>query len=1046
MTEHLVLGDCMFSTKNTAREEIGKIIKRYERVVEEGKEGEYNEADVGSKFIIPLIEKLGWNVKNIDEVKEQKRTVFGPADYSLNVNGKPKILIEIKKFENLDQHRRWRNKKQTYSEQAINYAWSLKADWAVLTNFRETRLYYSHVKKPEEGLIFKLTFREYIDQFDKLWLLSHESVVSGVLDTYEKRRTREEVDIEILKDLYESRVSLSNNIHLNNPEIDKNLIRESVQKILDRLLVIRVAEDRHIIPSDSILTQLEAWEKTVLNKKKRTFMMDLKNIFRDFDSIYDTKLFEEHICENLKIDNDVIKDVIDRLYKYNFDLISSDVLGAMYENYIGHVLRESEEGIKILTDEKIRKSFGIYYTPEYVVDYIVKNTVGEILKDKKPEEVSKIRILDPACGSGSFLIKAFDYLKEYYEEHNKKIREKANTVEEFDFIQDIEKKILKENLYGVDLDEQAAEIASVNLILKALSKEEKLPLILDKNIKVGNSLISGSEEELKQYFGDNWKKKKPFNWEEEFPEIFEEGGFDIVIGNPPYGADLEDVERKFLLDNYTTTKNNTDTAAAFINRAFNLLKKNGYLGLIVPKPLTYSQKWLSCREFVRKDLISIVDVSKAFKDVLLEQVIIILKKNSNAKYYFIDFIDSKRKSIKVEKSLIDLFGNLINDVSDRELSIAIKLNKGRYISDVGDIKRGLIIQQLLKQRGEIPVLRGKSIGRYLIKEVKEFITREDYKKIETKANYLLKPKIIIQNIVAHVTKPKDHIILMATIDKEGLLALDNVGCIFLKDTKMDRLFLLALLNSTLMSWYAYKFIYAKAIRTMRLDKYHISKMPLCDYKGKPEYNKIITLADKMLFLNKQLSQTDTNIDHYINQYPREKDVVLQYFVNNLPLSDRKVLNDPSGKPINTVKGKIKEFEIVEEGEWLVFKVGYVSEDREIKGEFISNVDAYKCRIEDANLRKFLYYTIKEHVTPGKLGKGNIYKNILTKIKIPKFDNNEKKNKRIIDEIMGLYLKEVSKTNKLKREIEETDKTIDNMVYKLYGLTDDEIKIIEESFQ
>jgi hypothetical protein len=285
------------------------------------------------------------------------------------------------------------------------------------------------------------------------------------------------------------------------------------------------------------------------------------------------------------------------------------------------------------------------------------------------------------------------------------------------------------------------------------------------------------------------------------------------------------------------------------------LKENGYLGLIVPKPLIYSQKWLACREFIKNDLISIVDVSKAFEDVLLEQVIIIMKKNANTKKYFIDFIDSKNKPTFIDKNLITKYGNFINDISEKELAIGNKINKGKYISDIANIERGLIIQKFLKDRGDIPILRGKSIGRYFIKNINEFITKDDYKKIEKEASYLLKPKIIIQNIIAHVTKPKDHIIMMAAIDNKGQLALDNVGCIFLKNNALNKLFLVAILNSTLMSWYAYRFIYAKAIRTMRLDKYHISKMPLCNY-SQADHNTVVTLSEKMFTLNRQLTIFD----------------------------------------------------------------------------------------------------------------------------------------------------------------------------------------------
>jgi len=177
-----------------ARGKVQQLIERYDSVVRDGKKGEYSEADVGSKFILPLLSTLGWDINKIEDIKEQKRTLTGIADYSLlNVAGTSKIFLELKKFEeDLDGTRRVGGKIRSFPQMAIDYAWQSRADWAVLTNFEETRLYYSRVKKPEEGMIFKLKYSEYLSNFEKLWLLSKESAISGLLDTYEKRRLRRE--------------------------------------------------------------------------------------------------------------------------------------------------------------------------------------------------------------------------------------------------------------------------------------------------------------------------------------------------------------------------------------------------------------------------------------------------------------------------------------------------------------------------------------------------------------------------------------------------------------------------------------------------------------------------------------------------------------------------------------------------------------------------------------------------------------------------------------------------------------------------------------
>ncbi|WP_309492726.1 hypothetical protein [Candidatus Hecatella orcuttiae] len=356
--------------KEQAEEKIRELVERYDSIIREGKKSSFSEQDVNRVFIIPFIRALGWDTDNIDEVKEQRRTLTGPADYSLNVEKRPKIVLELKKFvEDLDTRRVIKGgREESYPEQAMRYACYLKTDWVVLTNFEEIRLYYAWEIKPEDGLIFKLKYHEYLDNFNRwLWLLSKESVTLGVLDQYQKRRIRKDIDVEVLEDLLDCRRYLIDNISKNNPALTRENLKDSVQRILNRLVVIRVAEDRNIIGADSLWKELDAWKTRGL---PTSFMRSLKGLFRDFDDIYNSKLFEKHECEDLKIDNETLEKVIEILYKYNFDLISADVLGAIYEDYIGHILQEAEKGIDIVESRETRKKAGIFYTPTHVVEYI----------------------------------------------------------------------------------------------------------------------------------------------------------------------------------------------------------------------------------------------------------------------------------------------------------------------------------------------------------------------------------------------------------------------------------------------------------------------------------------------------------------------------------------------------------------------------------------------------------------------------------------------------------------------------------------------------
>lgn len=558
--------------KEVAKDRLLELVKKLREVDQSGKRPEFTEADVGSKFVLPFLELLGWGTKNIDEVREQKRTLTGPVDYSLNISKKPRLLVEIKRLtESLDGHRVVRGKVETFPEQAIRYAWHLKVDWVVLTNFEELRLYYSHVIKPQEGLVLKLRATEYSENFDRIWRLAKESVLAGVLDTYERRRTRRDIDEEVLEALFESRQTLTSSIRSRNPSLSTEDVRECVQKILDRILVIRVAEDRTIIGSDSLWKELDSWKSRGL---PTPFMRSLKSLFRDFDDIYNSKLFSKHICEDLDLDNEALEKVIQALYKYNFDLISADVLGAIYEDYIGHFLQETKKGVDVIENGELRRGAGIYYTPIPIVEYIVRSTIGPELQDKSPEEIASFKIIDPACGSGSFLIKAFDVLKEPYDDYNRRISKSAaesNTLVHYgELIPNVEQKIVRENLHGVDMDPQATEIAAVNLMLKALRHGEKLPLILDENIRCGNSLVE-----------DSTASEHPFKWPDKFPTIMNKGGFSAVIGNPPWGADLTTYSH-YLESHFDLAKGQYDSYELFIELSKRLLREGGVCGLVIP--------------------------------------------------------------------------------------------------------------------------------------------------------------------------------------------------------------------------------------------------------------------------------------------------------------------------------------------------------------------------------------------------------------------------------------------------------------------------------
>ncbi|MHC1595546.1 MAG: Eco57I restriction-modification methylase domain-containing protein, partial [Candidatus Syntropharchaeales archaeon] len=779
-----------------------------------------------------------------------------------------------------------------------------------------------------------------------------------------------------------------------------------------------------------------------------------------------------------------------------------DILGNTYETYLGHTLYFKDDGtLGLRPSQATRKESGIYYTPPYVVDYIIRNTLGELLKGKTPEEVEKIRVLDPACGSGSFLIKAFDYFKDYYDAENERIREErekrlreylrsgGNQLKldemnglEYAAYRDVEKKILENNIFGVDLDRQAAEIASVNLMLKALKPKEKLPLILDENIRVGNSLISGSEEELREYFGESWEDKKPFNWK----EAFGEEGFDVVVGNPPYVnvANLSDDERDFLMGTYQSAVKRLDIYIAFIERGVSLLKNGGKISFIIPYPFlnqNYSEKM---RKMILDNCLieEIVDLSafKIFSDATVRNIIIILKKELDEAIRTENRIKitTQEKNPSQESKISGNHFYIPQQVfyHTPEYMFRLELNEKtipiiKKVSSNG-INFGKILVASWGARG-VPVsqfhldqrmndlcrkmIKGGNVGRYSLNYSGKWLLYDISKLYRPSFPELFESEKLVISKVTGKTG------LIATYDDEKHYTDDSLCCCILKhnlkdaDAKIlrkhklyvgeeeielsrgyDLKYVLGLINSKLLNFYF------KTLLGYALNVYPESIEQLPIYPATPSQQKpIIELVDRMLTLNKDLHRINIDFDRFVSLYPRVKDTTLKDYIKDLPVSDKEVLKDHYGNPINQIKGKIKAFEIIEEGEWLVFKVGYIFKTTKGKEVLIENVRAFRCRIEDVNLRKFLYYSIKEYVKPGKIGKGNIYERIL-KIKVPRFAEREEENRKVIDEIMEVYLDEVERRVELEREIEARDEEIDRMVYELYGLSEEEIRVVEGS--
>ena len=865
--------------------EITQLIERYNS--EKGKR--YNEEATKNDFILPLFKILGWNVENSNEVSKEENISGKRVDYGFRIDGIPKFFLEAKGLdEDLEGSRMVKGRQVTYPEQAINYAYYKGCNWAILTNFKGIVVYDAWAKSSQSGFRFAIWADSLLNDFDNnLYLLSREAFEQGLLDKkYSTKSRKRPITEQLLLDFTNFRAILSKDVYALNKS--KNLteeeLDEAIQRLFDRLIFIRNCEDRELEPYD-LLSALRQWKES----RKGTLVSKLRELFVHFDDTYNSKIFSKHLCDQVDISDNVLSHVLDGLYTtedgsilYDFSLIDADVLGNIYEQYLGHILKKTENRTKLTESKAKRKEEGIYYTPSYIVDYIVRNTVGELIKNKKVD-VSKIKILDPACGSGSFLIKTFDVLNEYYskkEGYNQNKLDTSGTGATYS----TKLSILKDNIFGVDLDKQAVDIAQLNLLLKVAEKKRRLP-ILQQNIKNGNSLIDDSN-----LVGD-----KAFKWNEEFADIMNNGGFDVVVGNPPYGAELNDAEKDFIDKHLKFSKANKNTALIFIEKALELLKQNGNFGMIVPKSLAYSQLWKSGRQLVKDHLVKIVDVSKAFGDVLLEQVIIILEKNKTANYTIED-IQSKNK-LELNKKYIDVTDSIIIDAHKENFKIFEKLNDNCiYLSKISKTSRGLPLQKyLIREKTPYQVIKGKYVSRYFAYLNGEYLPKAIIEKNKKKCDFLSQPKIISQRIVAHVTKPHEHIIIMSSLDMGGVLTVDTVENTILTDNNYSLEFLLCLLNSKLISWYAYRYIFSNAIRTMDLDEYYINKIPIP--KSKIDNKIFQNLAMRMVNLKNKsstLNKTDEKmqIEEKIMNVDKEIDIQI-YKLYGITDDEKKVIEKTS---------------------------------------------------------------------------------------------------------------------------------------------------------
>lgn len=959
--------------KEEAYNGIKELVEKFKSNYKQFHSSDYNETLTRQDFINPFFEYLGWDISNKEGLSQTYRDVIHEdklkigketkaPDYSFRIGGNRVFFVEAKKPS--------RNLKEDSDAayQIRRYAWSGKLAVSILTDFEEFAIYDCSKKpspndKASMSRIEYINYEDYLNRFDFLYdTFAKENVLRGSLEKYnadtKSKKGTESVDIDFLNSLDDLRTKLASNISKLN-SLSLRDLNFAVQHIIDRIIFLRVAEDRGVenygdlreacsnlnkkwiasaSPRNDNTINVHNDEK-ITSKNGNNYYKNIVEIFKKADGKYNSGIFDfskDKITQNIEVDNKVIKEIINDLYypksPYEFSVISVEIIGNAYEQFLGKTITIGNNSkAKIELKPEVRKAGGVYYTPEYIVDYIVENTVGEKIKGKTPKEIANIKIVDPACGSGSFLIGAYKYLLNYHREYYSKQGKKKFLGSKEDAITEdgelalwVKKQILINNIFGVDIDSNAVEVTKLSLLLKCMENETPASIMnnqslfneralpsLDENIKCGNSLIGNdfySGGDSLNIDIETQYKINCFDWEDEFKNVFACGGFDVVIGNPPYGAELSEIERNYLEKKFSLS--NTNTAALFLGVLKNFLKDNCRGGYIIPKSFIYASNWESSRDLMIDDLFELVDCGKVWKEVKLEQVITLFEKGLKNDSYITSIREDKeiKRIGDINKNTYKEFGFYLNAVSNDELNIAYKMNVSKkYINDYCINRRGVgyqkyCVEDVNPKEEYYFVLGGKNISRYYFPENnKKYILKKD---VDDDKAFIDKNSILAQRIVSYTEIPKPSIAIRSiTADMinnlDKYMIVDTINQLS-NNSNLSSRFISAILNSKLISWYTYSFIYARAIMTMQFDNPVTSRIPmpvidLSNSSHKEVHDKIVVLVDNIIELNKKVN-TEKNpnslnmINRQISACEKQLDNLI-FSIYNLNDEEKSIINE-----------------------------------------------------------------------------------------------------------------------------------------------------------
>lgn len=910
--------------------------------------------------------------------------------------------------------------------------------YVITSNLEKIRFYINNAIEYFEFNLFTLSEQE----FNLLYLcLSYNSISNSIPIKIKEESLSQEDTItkKLYKDYSEFKHKLYYNLVELNPEMDKLLLFKKSQKLIDRLLFILFGEDRGLLPPNSIREILKQWKQLVELDEYKPLYDRFKKYFNYLNTGYKGKhhnifaynggLFKsDEVLDNIKIDDELLYKYTLKLSDYDYNSeVDVNILGHIFENSLNELdeLKSEIEGQEIDKSKTKRKKDGVFYTPKYITKYIVENTVGNLCNEKKKELLINeedyyterkqnkktkekllnklklykewllnITIIDPACGSGAFLNEALNFL---IEEHKYVDELEAKLFGDDILLQNYENSILENNLFGVDVNEESVEIAKLSLWLRTAKPNRKLNS-LNENIKCGNSLIDN-----KEIAGE-----KAFNWKEEFPKVFAKGGFDIVIGNPPYVQLQSSKQLSESLDNigYKTYEKTGDLYCLFYEKGNIILKENGILGFIT------SNKWLRANygKSLRRYLLEnttiqlLVDLgSGIFESATVDSNILFFSKHKtntpqvfpsidlSKEKIFTDFTIYETRKVDIEPKEDDIW--IISNPIEQQIKQKIEL-KGTPLKDWDiEIFRGVLTgyneafiidtdkrNELVKEDpkcAEIikPILRGKDINRYNADWANLWL-------INTHNGYNGTPRINIEGYPSIKNHLDNYLPQLEKRYDKGDTPYNLRNCAYVSKFFEEKIIYQEMVQKG-------EFLF-DTNNNFCLDTGRIITGKHLKYLLSLLNSKLFFFAIKNYYGGGGLGTTGVRMKHtFFEKFPAILLYNQEQFIEKADLEIRlhNQLNDISDKFIRSL-------------------------NREL------NLSELSTKLQE-------WYLLD-------------YKNFLSELKKKKVTLNLSQKA----EWDGYFNSEKEKAFEIRNKIDLTDKEIDQMVYKLYGLNEEEIAIIE----